>query len=88
MRTIPSRITGQFRSNFAETLDIWHLAQYFTALPTLNSEFIQEDPPVDRIKAVEGGEATTYPDYLVDLMFHMKLTRELPLYGKPGLHKL
>jgi hypothetical protein len=88
LRTIPSRITGQFRSNFAETLDIWHLAQYFTTLPTLNSEFIEENPPIDRIKAVEGGGATTYPDYLVDVMFDMKLTREIPLYGKPGLHKL
>lgn len=88
LRMIPSTITGQFRSNYAQTLDIWHLAQYFTALPTLNDEFIVEDPPVDRIKAVEGGEETTYPDYLVDLTFMMKMTRELPLYGKPGLHKL
>lgn len=88
LRAIPSRITGQFRSNYAQTLDIWHLAQYFTTRVNLNEEFIQENPPVDRIKAVESGEETTYPDYLVDLMFNMRVTRELPLYGKPGLHKL
>jgi hypothetical protein len=84
LRSIPSRITGQFRSNFAQTLDIWHLAQYFTSLPTLNSTFIQENPPVDRIKAV----ADDYPDFLVDLWFSMKVTREIPIYGIPGLHKL
>ena len=41
----PSLITGQLRSTFAQPLDIWHLAQKFTALPTLNDTFIQDTPP-------------------------------------------
>ena len=88
LRTLPSVITGQFRSNYAQTLDIWHLSQYFTTRPTLNKTFIEEDPPVDRIKAVEGGESTTYPDFITDIVLDIKLTREIPLYGVPGLHKL
>ena len=32
----PSLVTGQFRSNFAQTLDAWHLAQKFTSLPVLS----------------------------------------------------
>jgi hypothetical protein len=41
----PGIVTGQFRSNYATTLDAWHLAQEFGALPTLDSTFIQENPP-------------------------------------------
>jgi len=41
----PSLITGQFRSNFAQSLDTWHLAEDFVALPTLSSTFIESNPP-------------------------------------------
>ena len=41
----PSVITGLFRSTAATTLDIWHVAQKFLSLPTLNSTFIEENPP-------------------------------------------
>lgn len=50
----PSVITGQFRSTYSTPLDVWHLAQKFTSLPTLGSTFIQEAPPVDRVIAVAG----------------------------------
>ena len=42
----PSQITGLFRSTAAGTLDAWHLAQNFGDLPTLNSTFIEDTPPV------------------------------------------
>lgn len=76
----PSVITGQFRSNFAQPLDIWHLAQNFSALPVLNSTFIQDNPPIDRIVAVP-----TYPDFLWDAFFKLKHTRPMPMYSVPGL---
>ena len=41
----PSMITGQFRSNYAQTLDSWHLAQDFATRPVLDSTFIEENPP-------------------------------------------
>lgn len=41
----PSMITGQFRSNYAQSLDSWHVSQDFTALPALNASFIEENPP-------------------------------------------
>ena len=46
MRFTPSMVTGLFRSTASGTLDIWHLAQRFTNLPTLNQTFIEENPPV------------------------------------------
>lgn len=76
----PSRITGQFRSNFAQPLDVWHLAQNFSALPVLNSTFIQDDPPIDRVIAVP-----SYPHFLWDSYFHYKHTRPMPMYSVPGL---
>lgn len=75
-----SRITGQFRSNFAQSLDTWHLSQEFGALPVLNSTFIEENPPVDRVVAVP-----TYPDFLFDSFFRVKHTRPMPVYSVPGL---
>lgn len=76
----PSQITGQFRSNFAQTLDAWHLAQDFAALPTLDDLFIEENPPVDRVIAVQ-----TEPHFLFDSYFHLKCARPMPIYGVPGL---
>jgi len=77
----PSQISGQFRSNFAQTLDPWHLAQNFSSLPLLNSTFIQENPPVDRIKALDA----SYPDFLFDSHFNLKCARPMPMYSVPGL---
>lgn len=76
----PSLITGKFRSNDAQSLDIWHLAQEFGGLPTLNSTFIVEDPPVDRVIAVPDE-----PHFLFDAYFDMKTARPMPVYSVPGL---
>lgn len=76
----PSVITGQFRSNFATSLDAWHLAQDFTSLPALNSSFIQENPPIDRVIAVP-----SEPHFLLDVYINMKCARPMPMYGVPGL---
>ena len=76
----PSMITGKMRSNYATSLDNWHLAQDFTALPSLNASFIEENPPVDRVIAV-----TTEPHLLLDMHFDLKCTRPMPVYSVPGL---
>jgi hypothetical protein len=76
----PSYITGQMRSNFAQSLDIWHLAQDFGSLPALNASFIEENPPVDRVTAVNN-----YPNIVLDMFFKLKCARPMPTYGVPGL---
>jgi hypothetical protein len=76
----PSMITGQMRSNYAQSLDNWHLAQDFTALPALNASFIEENPPVDRVLAVP-----TEPHILMDMYFDLKCARPMPTYSVPGL---
>jgi hypothetical protein len=76
----PSQITGKFRSNATGTLDSWHLAQDFNSAPALNSSFIEENPPVDRVTAVN-----TEPDLLLDMYFRFKTARPMPTYSVPAL---
>lgn len=80
MRYYPSVITGKLRSTYAQSLDVWHLAQKFDSLPTLSSEFIQENPPIDRVIAVQDE-----PQFILDAYFDLKTVRPMPLYGTPGL---
>ncbi len=75
----PSQITGIFRSNATGTLDVWHLSQKFTTLPTLGATFIQDNPPIDRIIAVP-----TEPHFLFDAFINLKCARPMPIYGVPG----
>jgi len=75
-----SQITGLFRSDANNSLDVWHLAQDFAALPALNEAFITDDVPMDRVLAVP-----SEPDFLLDVYFKIKAARPLPLYGTPGL---
>jgi hypothetical protein len=75
----PSQITGKMRSTAATSLDNWHLAQEFSALPVLNSSFIEENPPVDRVIAV-----TSEPHMLLDMHFDLKCARPMPTYSVPG----
>lgn len=79
----PSRITGLFRSTSAGTIDGWHLAQKFTSLPTLNSTFIQDTPPLSRVLAV--GAAANNQQFIYDSIFKIRATRPLPMYSVPGL---
>jgi len=76
----PSMVTGEFRSNFAQSLDAWHLAQDFSGAPVLGPTFIVENPPVDRVIAVP-----SEPHFLFDSYIRMRCARPMPVYGVPGL---
>lgn len=76
----PGRVTGLFRSNVNASLDSWHLAQDFNALPFLDTNFVVEDPPIDRVIAVP-----SEPHFLVDIWHNCKATRVMPVYAVPGL---
>lgn len=86
-RYYPSVITGKMRSTSrngttgeSDSLDVWHLAQNFSSLPGLNSTFIEENPPFDRLLAVQDE-----PEFIMDGYIHMNCARPLPLYGVPGM---
>jgi len=79
----PSQITGYFRSTAPTTLDAWHLAQKFNALPTLSDTFIQDTPPVDRVVAI--GASANGKQFIFDSFFQIRTARPMPLYSVPGL---
>jgi len=81
LRYFPSMVTGLFRSTATGTLDAYHLAQKFTALPTLNSTFIQSTPPMDRVLAVG---SQTGKQFIFDSYWEHAVTRPLPMYGQPA----
>lgn len=77
----PSQITGKFRSSVTGgNLDVWHLSQFFSNAPTLNEEFITENPPIKRIIAVQNE-----PEFLLDIGFRYTTIRPMPMFGTPGL---
>lgn len=80
----PSRVSSAFRSNIATgSLDAWHYADYYEALPVLSAEWIQETyKNVDRTLAVQ---STLEDQYIADFWFKCKCTRPMPIYSIPGL---
>ena len=82
MRYRPSMITGLFRSTATGTLDAWHLAQNFSALPTLNTTFIQDTPPLQRVLATA---SQTGKMLIADAFFREKVARPLPMHSIPGM---
>lgn len=79
----PSRVSSAFRSNVTGSLDAWHYADYYEALPVLSAEWIQETyKNVDRTLAVQ---STLEDQYIADFWFKCKCTRPMPIYSIPGL---
>lgn len=75
----PSEIHGKFRSTYATTLDVWHLAEKFTAQPVLNSSFVVNNTPMARVQAV-----TTEPALLYDCYYRLTSTRPMGTHAVPA----
>ena len=80
MRYHPNKISGLYRSNATASLDNWHLAEEFADTPPLAADFIEEDPPLDRVVAV-----TAEPHLLFDAFFEIKAVRPMPTFATPGM---
>lgn len=77
----PSRVSGKFRSNAEGTLDSWHYAQNYTALPTLTNEWMHAgNRELKRTLAVQDE-----PNFIGDFYFMCKTTRAMPVFSIPGL---
>lgn len=79
----PNIVTGQMRSSYAQSLDVWHLADDYSQLPTLSADWIKEDKSnVDRVLTVTSAVTN---QIFGDFWFDAKATRTMPYYGVPGL---
>lgn len=80
---LPNMITGQMRSQYAQSLDFWHFGDDYASAPSLSSTWIKEDKVnVDRTLAVK---STTANQIFMDIFVNIKATRPMPLYSIPGL---
>ena len=79
----PSIVTGQLRSGIENSLDIWHLADYYNTRPTLGQRFTEENSVnIDRVLTVP---TAAQDNFLVDIWFNVSAIRVMPVYSVPGL---
>lgn len=80
-RYMPDIVTGEMRSNYSQSLDIWHWADDYSQLPQLGSDWIDEDKNnIARTLAVQ-----SHDQFFGDFYFNAIYTRPMPLYSVPGL---
>lgn len=79
----PSRVSGEMRSSYAQSLDVWHLADDYSKMPALSDSWIHEDPAIiNRVLAVSDNLAN---QFFCDIYVQNYTTRNMPLYSIPGL---
>lgn len=79
----PSQVTGEMRSQYEKSLDVWHLADDYAQLPTLSDSWIREDKTnVDRVLAVTSKVSN---QLFADIYVTNYATRPMPMYSVPGL---
>ena len=79
----PNIVTGEMRSQYAQTLDAWHYGDYYEELPKLSSSWIQEGTEnIDRTLAVQSENSH---QFIADFYFDQTWTRPMPIYSVPGL---
>lgn len=79
----PNQVTGEMRSAYTESLDVWHLADDYSALPALSDSWIREDKAnVDRVLAVTSSVSN---QLFADIYVKNFVTRPMPMYSIPGL---
>lgn len=80
-RYFPDIVTGEMRSNYDQSLDVWHWADDYNTLPSLGSDWIDETKEnIARTIAVQD-----HDQFFGDFYFNAIYTRPMPLYSVPGL---
>lgn len=79
----PNRVSGEMRSSYATSLDVWHLADDYASAPTLSDGWIREDASnIDRVLAVTSNVSA---QFFGDFYIKATATRPMPVYSIPGL---
>lgn len=79
----PSHVTGEMSSSYAQSLDVWHLADDYASLPSLSDSWIREDSSIiNRVLAVSDSLAN---QLFADIFIQCRSTRPMPVYSVPGL---
>lgn len=84
MRYFPSQISGELRSDYSNSLDVWHLSQDFANSPTLSPAFIN-NPAQEVLDRVLQVKSTVSNQLIGDFETELVRIRPLPMFGTPGL---
>lgn len=77
-----SRVSGAYRSNYAQTLDSWHYAEKYSSAPTLSAAFMEQGySEIDRTLAVS---SSVEDQFLCDFCFELTAVLPMPMYSIPG----
>ena len=80
-RYMPSRVSAEMRSNYATSLDSWHLADNYANMPILGQQFIEEtDTYLKRAIVFQNID-----QFWADFYFENEKVSEMPVYSIPGL---
>lgn len=83
LRRRQARVTGQMRSNAANSFDFWHFADEYENAPVLSPDFINETPDfVDRAITVPSASSD---QFLLDFYINNVAYRVMPTYSVPSL---
>ena len=76
-------VTSEMRSSYAQTLDAWHYADKYDALPTLSNTWIKEGTEnIDRTLAVQSSNSH---QFICNFFYEQAWTRPMPIYSVPGI---
>lgn len=85
-RYTPDRVSAEMRSDYPQSLDVWHLADDYSTLPKLSAEWIQENSTtVNRVLAVSDNLSA---QIFMDIYLKIEATRPMPMYSVPGLTRM
>ena len=81
-----SIISGQTRTNYAQSMDYVHLADYYASEPVISRAWMKENPDnLDRTIFVNSEIAD---QWLVDFVAEFEITDTIPLYSIPGVDRI
>ena len=81
MRYMPDIVSGEMRSDYELSEDVWHFADNYSELPKLGNKWIREtDSNILRTLAVQNQD-----QFKCDFYFGAIYTRPLPTWSVPGL---
>nr|WNN13219.1 MAG: major capsid protein [Microviridae sp.] len=79
----PDSCTSEMRSAYPQSLDVWHLGDDYSTLPSLSPTWIEEDKStVDRVLAVTSANSN---QLFADIYIKNVATRVMPMFSIPGM---
>lgn len=78
-----NKVTGYMRSNATGSLDVWHFADDYDALPTLGTTWMEE--PYENVDRTIAVTSQLTHQFIADFYFKCYYTLPMPIYSVPGL---